>query len=120
MPEKMEGGGMVTVKDEPVIPDVELAESKSHRSTSRQAPDVQQYKKSCCDCDDIKLKALALISMITNGDNSNRLFNELKYRKCFRIYLELPFLIAIHETDQSRQTGGNVDGGGNGGLRRRW
>ncbi|XP_016576091.2 putative lysine-specific demethylase JMJ16 isoform X1 [Capsicum annuum] len=39
-------GGTVTVKDEPVIPDVKLSESESHRSTSRQASDAQRYKKA--------------------------------------------------------------------------
>ncbi|XP_055829642.1 putative lysine-specific demethylase JMJ16 isoform X1 [Solanum dulcamara] len=37
--------GMETMKHKPVIPNVELSESISHRSTSRQASDVQQYSK---------------------------------------------------------------------------
>jgi len=37
--------GMETMKHKPVIPNVELSESTSHRSTSRQASDMQQYRK---------------------------------------------------------------------------
>uniref|UniRef100_M1AQW0 Transcription factor jumonji family protein n=4 Tax=Solanum tuberosum TaxID=4113 RepID=M1AQW0_SOLTU len=37
--------GMETMKHKPVIPNVELSESISHRSTSRQASDIQQYRK---------------------------------------------------------------------------
>ncbi|XP_010321827.1 putative lysine-specific demethylase JMJ16 isoform X2 [Solanum lycopersicum] len=36
--------GMETMKHKPVIPNVELSESTSHRSTSRQASDIQQYR----------------------------------------------------------------------------
>ncbi|XP_049409634.1 putative lysine-specific demethylase JMJ16 isoform X1 [Solanum stenotomum] len=37
--------GMETMKHKPVIPNVQLSESISHRSTSRQASDIQQYRK---------------------------------------------------------------------------
>lgn len=37
--------GMVTMKREPVIPDVELSESMSHHLTSKRASEVQQYRK---------------------------------------------------------------------------
>lgn len=37
--------GMETTKHKPVIPNVELSESTSHRSTSRQASDTQQFRK---------------------------------------------------------------------------
>ncbi|KAH0657471.1 hypothetical protein KY289_026219 [Solanum tuberosum] len=37
--------GMETLKHKPVIPNVKLCESISHCSTSRQASDIQQYRK---------------------------------------------------------------------------
>lgn len=38
-------GGMVTVKHEPVVSDVQHSESTSHRLASKRASDIQQYRK---------------------------------------------------------------------------
>lgn len=55
----------------------------------------------------IQYVALALSSATADRDNADGALDELERGDGFRIHLELPLLVAVHEADRPRGAGGH-------------